>query len=140
MLQPPHPKSPGLAAGVTDMMIHRLVHAFYANVREDESLGPIFDAHVQNWEEHLEKMCAFWSSVALLTGRYKGRPMDVHARLPEISDELFQRWLRLFGRAAREHCPAEAAQLFIDRSERIAESLKLGIAIRRHGNVHATAN
>ena len=88
MLQP-HPKSPGLEAGVTENMIRGLVHAFYANVRKDDALGPVFDAHVQNWDEHLDKMCAFWSSVTLLTGSYKGRPMDVHAQLPEISDELF---------------------------------------------------
>ena len=88
MLQP-HPKSPGLEAGVSENMIRGLVHAFYANVRKDDALGPVFDAHVQNWDEHLDKMCAFWSSVTLLTGSYKGRPMDVHAQLPEISDELF---------------------------------------------------
>jgi len=139
MLQP-HPKSPGLEAGVTEIMIRGLVHAFYAKVRKDDALGPVFDAHVQNWDEHLDKMCAFWSSVTLLTGRYKGRPMDVHAQLPEISDELFTRWLLLFRRTAREHCPPAAAHLFTDRAERIADSLKLGIAIRRRGDVGVTAN
>jgi hemoglobin len=139
MLQP-HPKSPGLETGVTENMIRGLVHAFYANVRKDDALGPVFDAHVQNWDEHLDKMCAFWSSVTLLTGRYKGQPMDVHAQLPEISDELFTRWLLLFRRVAREHCPPEAARLFTDRAERIADSLKLGIAIRRRGDVAVTAN
>ena len=77
-------------------MIRRLVHEFYAKVRQDEILGPVFDAHVQNWEVHLNTMCAFWSSVMLMTGCYKGQPMEVHARLPEISDEHFERWLRLF--------------------------------------------
>ncbi|HEY8030979.1 MAG TPA: group III truncated hemoglobin [Methylocella sp.] len=139
MLQP-HPKSPGLEAGVSENMIRGLVHAFYANVRKDDALGPVFDAHVQNWDEHLDKMCAFWSSVTLLTGSYKGRPMDVHAQLPEISNELFERWLQLFRRAAREHCPPAAAHLFADRAERIAQSLKLGIAIRRRGDVGVTAS
>jgi hemoglobin len=136
----PHPKSPGLETGVTENMIRGLVHAFYANVRKDDALGPVFDAHVQNWDKHLDKMCAFWSSVTLLTGSYKGRPMDVHAQFPEISNELFKRCLQLFRRAAGEHCPPEAARLFIDRAERIAESLKLGIAIRRCGDVGITAN
>ncbi len=140
MLRPPHPKSPGFEAGVTEVMIRRLVLAFYANVREDAVLGPIFDAYVQDWDDHLDKMCAFWSSVTLLTGSYKGRPMEVHARLPEVSNELFARWLQLFRSAARKHCPAEAAQLFIDRAERIAESLKLGIAVRRDQSAHLCAN
>ena len=66
--------------------------------------------------------------------------MDVHAQFPETSNELFKRWLQLFRRAVGEHCPPEAARLFIDRAERIAESLKLGIAIRRRGDVGITAN
>jgi hemoglobin len=138
MLRVPNPKSAGAEVGVSETMISRLVHGFYEKVRQDEILAPVFEAHVQNWGEHLDKMCAFWSSVTLLTGSYKGRPMDVHAQLPEISDELFERWLQLFRRAAREHCPPAAAHLFTDRAERIAESLKLGIAIRRHVSVTAS--
>ena len=79
----PHPKSPGLAAGVTEDMIRELVHAFYATVRRDPLLGPIFNAKVGNWDEHLTTLCRFWSSVMLLTGAYKGRPMVVHAALPD---------------------------------------------------------
>ena len=80
----PHPKSPGLAAGVSEDMIRELVHAFYAAVRRDPLLGPIFNAKVENWDEHLAILCRFWSSVTLLTGTYKGRPMVVHAALPDL--------------------------------------------------------
>jgi hemoglobin len=134
MLRVPHPKSAGVEVGISETMIGRLVHDFYARVRQDEILGPVFDAHVQNCEVHLSTMCAFWSSVILMTGCYKGQPMEVHAQLPEISDELFKRWLQVFRRAALDLCPPEAARLFIDRAERIAESLKSGIAIRRHND------
>jgi hemoglobin len=127
----PHPKAPGLEAGITEPMIRDLVHAFYARVRRDEVLGPIFNARIENWDEHLDKLAAFWSSVVLMTGRYKGRPMPVHARLPGISDAHFARWLSLFGETAREVCPAPAAELFADRAGRIAESLKIGIALHR---------
>ena len=139
MLQP-HTNSPGLEAGVTPAMIRRLVNGFYAQVRLDERLGPVFAAHVKDWEEHLDKMCAFWSSVTLMTREYKGRPMEVHARLPEISDALFLQWLILFQRAAGEHCPPEAASLFIDRAERIAKSLKLGIAMHRQRGAQVVAD
>ena len=56
--------------GITEAMIERLVHAFYTKVRADEVLGPVFDARIRDWEPHLSRMCAFWSSVALMTGRY----------------------------------------------------------------------
>ena len=104
MLQP-HTNSPGLEAGVTPAMIRRLVNGFYAQVRLDERLGPVFAAHVKDWEEHLDKMCAFWSSVTLMTGEYKGRPMEVHARLPEISDALFLQWLHPFSARSRRTLP-----------------------------------
>jgi hemoglobin len=127
----PHPKSPGLAAGVSETMIRDLVHAFYAKVRRDPLLGPIFNTKVEDWDEHLAKLCRFWSSVALLTGAYKGRPMVVHAALPEVDAAHFVHWPALFRETADEICPPAAAALFIDRSQRIAESLQLGIEIHR---------
>ncbi len=139
MLRVPQPKSPGVEVGVTETMIRRLVHEFYAKVRQDEILGPVFEAHVQNWDVHLNTMCVFWSSVILMTGGYKGQPMEVHARLPEISDEHFVRWLRLFQRTASECCDSEVAHLFIDRAERIAGSLKMGTAVRRGKSAYLCA-
>ena len=128
----PHPRAPGLAAGIDEAMIRRLVHGFYADVRMDAVLSPIFERAVgPDWDVHLAKLCDFWSSVVLMTGRYKGRPMPVHAALPELGPALFERWLGLFRDRARALCPPEAAALFIDRAERIAESLKLGVAVLR---------
>ncbi|MBN8912866.1 MAG: group III truncated hemoglobin [Rhizobiales bacterium] len=131
MLHEPHPKAPGLPAGITEPMIRRLVETFYAEVRRDPLLGPVFDARVEDWPEHLDKLSAFWSSVVLMTGRYKGRPMPVHIAIPEISRMHFERWLALFRATAKTVCPEPAAALFIDRAERIAESLHLGITIHR---------
>jgi hemoglobin len=131
MLREPHPKAPGLAAGVTEAMIRELVHAFYAEVRRDPLLGPVFAARVHDWDEHLEKLCAFWSSVVLMTGGYKGRPMPVHMAIEEISLSHFERWLALFRATANAVCPAPAAALFSDRAGRIAESLHLGISLHR---------
>lgn len=131
MLQDPHPKAPGLAAGITEPMIRTLVHNFYAEVRRDPLLGPIFNARVRDWPEHLDKLTAFWSSVVLMTGRYKGRPMPVHVAIPDIARTHFERWLELFRSTARAVCPDAAAALFIDRAERIAESLHLGICLSR---------
>lgn len=119
--------------GIDDAMIRRLVHGFYAKVRADEMLGPVFAARITDWAPHLERMCQFWSSVALLTGTYQGQPMQLHQPLP-VDARHFDRWLALFEEAARQICPAAAAELFIDRARRIAESLELGIAMH-HGKM-----
>lgn len=124
--------APGLLVGISEPMIEKLVHAFYGKVRADPSLAPIFDRVIgDSWDEHLAKMCDFWSSVVLMTGRYKGKPMVAHVQVPEIARPHFGRWLELFRQTAGEICPPEAAALFIDRAERIAESLQLGIAFHR---------
>ncbi len=116
--------------GIDEPMIERLVRTFYGAAREDELLGPVFAAHVEDWEVHIERMCRFWSSVALMSGTYHGQPMQKHQPLP-VQGEHFGRWLALFGEAARQTCPPAAADLFIDRAERIAQSLEMGIAFSR---------
>ena len=113
--------------GITEAMIERLVHAFYDKVRADAVLGPVFDARIRDWRPHLQQMCAFWSSVALMTGRYHGTPMVKHAPLP-VDAAHFDRWLELFEQTAHEVCPGEAEAHFVERARRIAASLELGIA------------
>ena len=114
--------------GIDEATIERLVRGFYARVREDALIGPVFAARIVDWEPHLERMFAFWSGVVLMSGRYHGQPMRKHLPLP-IDSRHFDRWLELFGETARELCPPKAAALFVDRAQRIAESLELGIAI-----------
>jgi hemoglobin len=113
--------------GITETMIERLVRGFYAKVRSDALLAPIFEARITDWEPHLKQMCAFWSSVALMSGRYQGTPMVKHMPLP-VDAGHFDRWLQLFEAAANEICPPVAAAHFVERAQRIAASLELGIA------------
>ena len=113
--------------GIDEAMIERLVRGFYARVRDNDVIGPIFAAKIVDWEPHLQKMCAFWSSVALISGRYHGQPMAKHLPLP-IDARHFDRWLALFEETARELCPPRAAEHFVMLARRIAESLELGIA------------
>jgi len=113
--------------GIDEPMIERLVRGFYARVRADAILGAIFAARIKDWEPHLQKMFAFWSSVALMSGRYHGQPMARHLPLP-IDARHFDRWLALFEKTAREVCPPAAAERFVALSRRIAESLELGLA------------
>lgn len=113
--------------GIDEALIGRLVDAFYAKVRNDPMLGPVFEQRIADWPRHLAQMRAFWSSVALQSGRYHGDPMHKHRPLP-VDARHFDRWLELFEQTAREQCTPAAADHFIERARRIAESLELGIA------------
>jgi len=124
---------PGVAAGVTEEMIHQVVHGFYANVLKDPALAPIFNRVIaeEAWPEHLAKMCDFWSSVLLMSGRFKGTPMAAHARIADLRPTHFARWLQLFRQTVQALCPPSAAALFVAKSEMIAQSLQLGMAVSR---------
>src|SRR5215831_12606006 len=108
-------------------MIERLVRTFYQAVRADELIGPVFAERIAEWEPHIRRLCEFWSSVALMSGRYHGQPMARHMPLP-VDSRHFDRWLEIFRRTAREVCPPAAADHFIERAQRIAQSLEMGIA------------
>lgn len=113
---------------ISEALIERIVRGFYAKIRTDDELGPIFESVVQgNWEPHLLKMMDFWASVMLKTHRYNGRPMPKHMALSQVRPAHFDRWLELFRENAQEVCTDEIAKRFIERAELIAESFKLGM-------------
>lgn len=114
---------------ISEELIARLVETFYGRVREDAVLGPIFMARLgENWEPHLAKLRDFWSSVTLMSGRYRGKPQAAHEPLG-LQPAHFERWLALFEATVAETCDGPAAFLFIDRARRIAESLQIGLDI-----------
>lgn len=119
----------------TEDEIGRLVDAFYAKVRADAALGPVFDRAISDWGPHLETMRKFWSSVMLTSGRYKGQPMAAHVRHErQMSPAAFERWLKLWCETSEELLEPEAAKAFQDRAGRIAESLQMGIQFFRDRN------
>src|ERR1700722_9086070 len=111
---------------ITEPAIATLVHRFYGKARLDPAIGPLFEQAVRDWGQHLDKLCDFWSSVMLTTGRYKGNPMAAHLKQP-IDPEFFARWLDLWRETAGEIFSPGAAAQFGFRAERIAESLKLAL-------------
>lgn len=120
--------------GLDDGVLRALVHAFYDKIRRDPVLGPIFAARIDDWPPHLERMTAFWSSVALMTGRYHGAPVPKHIGLP-INRGHFERWLCLFRETATEICTAAGAAHVIERAERIARSLSFAVEDARGGGI-----
>lgn len=116
----------------TDEEIARLVHAFYAKVRRDETLGPIFNEHVADWEHHLEKLVDFWSTVLRGTGRFTGTPMLKHTAIPGLTAELFQRWLALFLETTSAQPNQYMGEQAYALAQRIARSLWFGYQSSRN--------
>ena len=128
---PENPRRKPVHPDIDEEMVRRLVHAFYAKIRNDAILGPIFARVIgDDWDPHLAKMCDFWSSVMLMSGRYKGNPMIAHMRLKMVRPEHFARWLELFHATALEECPPSIAVQFGARADNIARSLQLGMFYR----------
>ncbi|GGE21104.1 hemoglobin [Gemmobacter megaterium] len=112
--------------GLDDARLTLLVHRFYDRVRQDPLLGPIFAARIMDWGPHLERMVSFWSSVALMTGRYSGAPVPAHLGLP-VDQAHFDRWLDLFQQTAAEICTPAGADHLTERARRIARSLRMAV-------------
>jgi hemoglobin len=117
---------------ISEDAIRRLVDGFYAKVRADHELAPIFANAIKDdqWEPHLAKMRDFWSSVMLTTGRYKGNPVAVHMAVAHLEPHLFSRWLALFGETCGELFEDDIADAFRAKAVRIADSLKLALYYR----------
>ena len=120
-------------SGITEESLKALVDAFYAKVREDGLIGPVFNDAIGDWPEHLDKLHAFWSSVMLTSGRYKGRPLPAHVKHGDrISSASFARWLALWRETTGELLDPASAAALQDKADRIAESLSIGIAYNRN--------
>jgi len=118
--------------GMDDAFIDQLVEHFYAEVRQEPRLSPIFEAAIgDSWETHLPKMKAFWGAIVFSDGRFKGAPVQTHQRLKNVIPEDFEIWLRLFQKTLDTIAPSMEAKVFLmERAERIAESLKLAMFFR----------
>jgi len=109
----------------------QLVDAFYARIRADGELGPIFNGAINDWPEHLDKLTAFWSSIMLTSGRYKGQPVPAHMQHRErITPALFERWLALWASTTDELMAPADAKALQAKAARIAQSLQLALFFR----------
>jgi hemoglobin len=118
----------------TDDEVSQLVHAFYAKVRQDEVLGPIFNSQVHDWDHHLVTLVNFWSSILRGTGSYSGTPMQKHAAMAHLDESLFKRWLALFDETTKEQANQAMGQRAITSAHRIAQSLWYGYQMARRPN------
>ena len=117
---------------LTEGSLQTFLAAFYAEVRHDPLIGPIFARAIPDgdWPRHLAVIQDFWSSVLLRTGRYKGNPFGKHQGLGALTPAHLARWLALFEEMARQMFPAEVAVLLTERANRIGDSLQAGLFFR----------
>ncbi|AWH31183.1 group III truncated hemoglobin [Stenotrophomonas sp. YAU14A_MKIMI4_1] len=101
--------------------VTRLVHGFYARVRQEDRLGPVFGGHVHDWPAHLEQLVDFWSAMLRGTRRFKGSPMSKHMAIA-LDKDLFDRWLVLFRQTTAECGNPPMQALADDVAARIADT------------------
>jgi len=118
----------GAAAELTDQALGPVIRAFYARVRADSLLGPLFNQAVGDWPAHEAVLIDFWHSVINTSGRYKGPVLERHLRHKgRITQAMVARWLALWGETAHQLLPATDALRLTDRAARIAKSLSLAL-------------
>ncbi len=101
--------------------IKLLVDSFYAKVRADALLSPVFNERIGNrWPQHMEKMYKFWQTVLLKEHTYYGSPFTPHAML-QVDHAHFEKWMDLFVGTIDELFVGEKAQEAKFRAEKMAE-------------------
>lgn len=113
-----------LSRTLTPAIIRRVITDFYTACRDHPILGPIFNHHVHDWEAHLDRIHDFWCSAILKTATYSGRPLEAHRTIPNLANEHFTIWLRLFSQAVGAHCTHDEASVFMTLAGRMAQHLK----------------
>jgi hemoglobin len=127
-------KAEAEAIGIDDEFIAGFVERFYARIREDDLLGPIFAGRIADWGWHLDRMKRFWRSIMHNSGEFSGNPMAKHLALPGLEERHFAHWLELFYATLRElEQHPQATGLVAMRARMIADSLLTGIAMQGSG-------
>ncbi|HLH92196.1 MAG TPA: group III truncated hemoglobin [Xanthobacteraceae bacterium] len=127
-------QSRALEAGLTAPLLRDVVQRFYAKVREDEILGPIFEAAIgADWDAHMERINRFWLTATRLERSYEGGTfMRAHLKHRSIRAEHIPRWLRLFEETLAERCSPPQAAALLDIAVRMAENVRIGLGRREH--------
>lgn len=112
---------------INEEALTRLVYRFYADVRADALIGPVFEASLHDkWDVHLPRMVQFWSTMLLGTRDFSGNVYGKHMALDGIEPEHFKRWLTLFQRTVQHLFEPAPAETIMTIADRIAASLQLG--------------
>ena len=113
-----------------------LVDSFYVKIRNDETLVPIFNNAINDWEKHLNHLTTFWESSLFfsrkLDKKYIGNPLEMHAKVDEennnsITELHFGIWLNYWSQTLDELFEGEVADNAKRRARKIGSFLYLKI-------------
>jgi len=105
-----------------------LVRTFYAKIRKEEVLGPIFINSITDWDSHLELLTNFWETQLFLKRTYHGNPVTAHQEVDEkmnhtITSEHFGLWLNLWFETIDELFTGETAWIAKNRAQKMSTML-----------------
>jgi hemoglobin len=111
-----------------------LVKTFYPTILADKIVSPFFieklgdDINSPIWQEHLELLSNFWSSMALGDGDYNGNPLAAHFGM-DLTKEAFAQWLHLFAVAINRVYEPRVGDFFKERSQIIARNFMANLGV-----------
>lgn len=107
--------------------IYNLVCAFYAKIRKDNLLGPIFNGHIpdEKWSEHLKTLTDFWDTKLFGSKNFKGNPSQKHINVDKnlgysVEQKHFGRWLQIWFETIDELYQGQYAEAAKELSRRMA--------------------
>lgn len=101
----------------------RLLNHFYADVRQHQVIGPIFERQIENWPKHIEKIANFWSQATGGPAAYSGAMPARHIPLG-LREEHFEIWLGLWSFNCQREASADCAEELIGIAQNIARRLR----------------
>lgn len=105
-----------------------LLRHFYADVRQHQLIGPIFNEQIEDWPHHIEKIADFWSTVTGGPRRYNGAMAARHVPL-SLKEEHFGAWLGLWEHNCKIWLPADCAAEMLLIARQIGARLRLASRI-----------
>jgi hemoglobin len=113
---------------LTEDSVDALVTSFYARIRRDPELAPIFEkALAGRWDSHMATMREFWCSALRMKRGYRGDMLAAHRKLGTLPPAAFARWLALFRETVTEGFAQEPADVILDRAEKTARNLETAL-------------
>jgi hemoglobin len=110
---------------ITEKSVGALVTAFYARIRRDPELAPIFEkALAGRWDAHMAAMRVFWCSALRVKNGYRGDMLAAHRKLGTLPHAAFARWLALFRDTVAERFAERPADVILDRAVKTARNLE----------------
>ena len=100
----------------------KLLRYFYADVRQHQLIGPIFNKQISDWPEHLELIGNFWTRLTGGPSNYSGNVPGKHILLG-LSPIHFQAWLKLWEFNCRNYLKPREAEEMIELAHDIGRRL-----------------